>query len=162
MLSTLVKAAQMVVAACCLAFVVLLFFQPDDPAEVQAGPAQAFPEEAEAAIDACVEARTQGNSAANCPEPAAADEGAPTTTAPAEQQAEEPAGVAGADVFAGTCATCHGGDGGGGIGPNLQEVDSIDLVIATVSNGRGSMPSFDDRLDEAEIEAVADYVVNEL
>jgi cytochrome c551 len=160
MLNTLVKIAQAVVAASCLAFVVLLFFQPDDPAEVQAGPAAAFPDEAAAAIDACEKARTQGNAAARCPDqPAGGEAEAPTTTAPPAE--EEPA-VAGADVFADNCASCHGGDGGGGIGPNLQGVDSVDLVITTATNGRGGMPSFEGRLDEQEIEAVADYVVNEL
>jgi cytochrome c551 len=166
MLTTLVKIAQAVVAASCLAFVVLLFFQPDDPAEVQAGPAAAFPEEAAEAIDACEKARTQGNSTARCPDqPAGGEAGAPPTTAPptTAPPVEDGGGdVAGADVFAGTCASCHGRDGGGGIGPNLQEVDSVDLVITTVTNGRGGMPSFEGRLDQQEIEAVADYVANEL
>jgi mono/diheme cytochrome c family protein len=163
MLNTLVKVAQAVVAASCLAFVVLLFFQPDDPAEVQAGPAAAFPDEAAEAIDACEKARTQGNSAASCPEPAAGGEAAPPdATTTTEAGGGEQAAVAGAEVFAANCASCHGRDGGGGIGPNLQDVDDTALVVTTVSNGRGSMPSFGSRLDEAEIEAVADYVANDL
>ena len=158
MLKTLVKIAEPVTAAACLAFVVLLFFQPDDPTEVQAAPAQAFPEEAAAAIDACQKARTEGQNA-NCPQQAGGEPGVTTTTAPAD---EGGGGVAGADVFADNCSSCHGQDGGGGIGPSLQDVDDVDLVISTVTNGRGSMPSFEGRLDEQEIEAVADYVTTEL
>jgi cytochrome c551 len=160
MLQTLVKIAQPVTAAACLAFVVLLFFQKDDPTEVQSGPAAAFPDEAASAIDACEKVRTAGNSAAQCPA------GATPTTAPAgeaeEQTTTTEAGIDGAAVFADNCATCHGDDGGGGIGPNLQGVGNRDFVVTMVTNGGGGMPSFEGQLDDDEIEAVADYVTNEL
>jgi cytochrome c551 len=165
-MKTLVKVAEAVTAAACLAFVVLLFFQADDPTEVQAGPAAAFPDEAAAAIDACQKARTEGNPAARCPEPAgqAGGEGGATTTAPEGQTTTTEAQneADGQAIFAASCATCHGGDGGGGIGPNIQDVSNREAVITQVTNGGGGMPSFEGRLSSAEIEAVADYVVNEL
>ncbi|MGH9244452.1 MAG: c-type cytochrome [Acidimicrobiales bacterium] len=161
MLKTPVMIAEVVTAAACLAFAVLLFFNPDDPREVQAGPAAAFPEEAAAAVDACEKAR--GNNCAG----GGGGEAATTTTAPgggeetATTEAENE-GQAGDVVYADSCASCHGREGGGGIGPSLEDVDDVELVITTVTDGRGGMPSFEGRLQEAEIEAVAEYVVNDL
>ena len=34
----------------------------------------------------------------------------------------------------------------------------IELVVDRVTNGKGAMPSFKDRLDEAQINAIAEYV----
>ncbi len=72
--------------------------------------------------------------------------------------------VDGATVFARSCAGCHGSDGGGGVGVQLSEgrvvehypdiADQIDVI----TGGRGGMPAFGQRLSEAEIQAVADYV----
>jgi len=60
------------------------------------------------------------------------------------------------------CASCHvlaDADASGTIGPNLdQSKPSVELAIERVTNGRGQMPSFRDRLDEAQIRAVAEYV----
>ena len=61
------------------------------------------------------------------------------------------------------CAGCHGADGGGNNGPPLNNglvvanfPDPADQV-AVVTNGRGPMPSFGDRLSPEEIEAVVEY-----
>ncbi len=72
-------------------------------------------------------------------------------------------GVDGAALFGQRCAGCHGGDGSGGIGPRLAAgrvvanyPDPQDQ-IAVVTNGRGGMPAFAERLSPEEIAAVVDY-----
>jgi mono/diheme cytochrome c family protein len=69
----------------------------------------------------------------------------------------------GKEIFAAAgCGSCHVlADAGssGTIGPNLdQSQPSVELAIDRVTNGSGAMPSFRDRLDEAQIRAVAEYV----
>jgi mono/diheme cytochrome c family protein len=60
------------------------------------------------------------------------------------------------------CGSCHVlADAGtsGTIGPNLdQSQPAVELAIDRVTNGSGQMPSFRDRLSEAQIRAVAEYV----
>lgn len=69
----------------------------------------------------------------------------------------------GAQVFANRCASCHGSDAGGGLGPQLNggravaRFPDITDQIAVITNGRGGMPGFGDRLSAEEIEAVAEY-----
>jgi mono/diheme cytochrome c family protein len=69
----------------------------------------------------------------------------------------------GAQVYAASCATCHGADGGGGTGPQLADgaaakrFPDIDDQIAFVSDGSGSMPSFAGRLSTAELRQVVEY-----
>ena len=72
------------------------------------------------------------------------------------------AGIDGAALFGQRCASCHGGDGSGGIGPRLaggraiaQFPDPQDQ-IAVVTNGRGGMPGFAGRLTDEEIAAIVD------
>ncbi len=72
-------------------------------------------------------------------------------------------GVDGAALFGQRCAGCHGGDGSGGIGPRLAAgrvvanyPDPQDQ-IAVVTNGRGGMPAFAERLSPEEIAAVVAY-----
>src|SRR5205807_815370 len=79
--------------------------------------------------------------------------GGATTTAPA---------IDGAAVFATNCATCHGADARGRVGPNLVGIAKVIkdervqiLVVAQGSGGR--MPAFGGRLSAAEIKAVVDY-----
>ncbi|WP_079478186.1 c-type cytochrome [Halobacillus salinus] len=46
-------------------------------------------------------------------------------------------------VFQNNCASCHGGDLGGGVGPSLQEVGSkysADEIVDIIKNGKGQMP----------------------
>jgi mono/diheme cytochrome c family protein len=69
----------------------------------------------------------------------------------------------GAKIFADNCAGCHGSEGEGGVGPNLQDSERAgnkDEVVKQVTEGGGGMPGFGDKLSSAEIQAVADYVVN--
>jgi mono/diheme cytochrome c family protein len=83
-------------------------------------------------------------------------------TAPAAA-AEAAGGVDGATVFGDNCATCHGGDGSGGIGPRLAGGRVVTVYpdpadqVAVVTNGRAGMPAFGRRLTEEEIAAVVEY-----
>jgi cbb3-type cytochrome c oxidase subunit III len=68
----------------------------------------------------------------------------------------------GKSIFTSNCASCHTlSDAGtsGNVGPNLDSSKpSRERVIDRVTNGQGQMPPFKDSLDEAQIQAVADYV----
>ena len=72
-------------------------------------------------------------------------------------------GGPGAGVYSANCARCHGSDGGGGIGPQLsdgqvvEEFPDIAGEVEVVTDGRGSMPAFGDRLSPAEIDDVVEY-----
>ncbi len=70
----------------------------------------------------------------------------------------------GADIYAGTCAMCHGEDGTGieGMSPNIRHFD-ITLVSNVLTHGKkgiiGTMPKFD-RLNDKQKEAVGAYIAN--
>jgi outer membrane protein assembly factor BamB len=72
------------------------------------------------------------------------------------------AAASGEQVFTSNCGSCHtlGAAGtSGGIGPNLDDLKpDAATVEAKVRSGGGGMPSFDGRLSDAEITAVAKYV----
>lgn len=75
--------------------------------------------------------------------------------------------VPGAAVYRANCASCHAPDGGGGRGPRIGDgvaADKYDVteMTAIVTDGRGSMPSFDGRLSETEIDDVVGYVRDHL
>jgi mono/diheme cytochrome c family protein len=85
------------------------------------------------------------------------------TNDPEQPPAPAAGGVDGAAVFGDNCAMCHGGDGSGGIGPRLAGgrvvtvyPDPADQIVV-VTNGRGDMPAFGDKLTADEIAAVVDY-----
>jgi cbb3-type cytochrome c oxidase subunit III len=60
------------------------------------------------------------------------------------------------------CASCHtlaDARSTGTVGPNLDQVKpSKARAVNRVTNGRGAMPSFSDRLSKQQIQAVAQYV----
>jgi mono/diheme cytochrome c family protein len=95
-----------------------------------------------------------------------ATEGATTEAATTEETETEGGEDAdGAAVFASAgCGACHTfgpANSSGSVGPNLDDTDlSKDEIAQQVRNGGGGMPAFGDRLSDAEIEAVADYVEN--
>lgn len=69
----------------------------------------------------------------------------------------------GAEVYASECAGCHGADLSGGVGPALGPGSSVagfttDQIRSTILAGPGVMPSFGDRLQPAEVEAVVAFV----
>nr|YP_010951444.1 Cytochrome c6 [Laurencia catarinensis]WMP12383.1 Cytochrome c6 [Laurencia catarinensis] len=76
---------------------------------------------------------------------------------------------AGEKVFTSNCASCHIG-GNNVIVPDKtlkigdlekNSKDSVDAIITQVTNGNGNMPAFGDKLDENEIQSVANYVLNQ-
>jgi cytochrome c551 len=87
-----------------------------------------------------------------------------TTVIEPEDGEDDAAGEAdGEAVFAQTCATCHGADGTGGTGPDLTAMDlDEDRVAEQVRNGGGAMPAYGGQLSDEEIDAVADYVADDL
>ena len=72
-------------------------------------------------------------------------------------------GAAGEQVFAeagcGSCHTLQAAGASGTVGPSLDETQlGQDEIAQVVTNGRGGMPAFGDRLIEEEIDAVAAFV----
>ncbi len=71
---------------------------------------------------------------------------------------------AGRAIFTGEagCSGCHTlaeADASGTVGPNLDETQpSFDVAVTTITNGRGAMPAFEDRLTEERIGDVAAFV----
>ena len=83
-------------------------------------------------------------------------------TLPKEEKVEGDAD-AGKAVFASAgCGSCHTlADAGstGTIGPNFDELKpDHELVVTTVTNGKGAMPPFKGQLDEQQLQDVAAYV----
>jgi mono/diheme cytochrome c family protein len=72
------------------------------------------------------------------------------------------AAATGAQLFAANCATCHGADGQGAVGPQLagrvtQRFPNIADQIALVTDGSGGMPSFSGKLSPQQIQKVVEY-----
>jgi len=69
----------------------------------------------------------------------------------------------GVAIFTANCASCHtlaAAGSTGTIGPNLDEsMPSLELAIDRITNGQGAMPAFGGQLSEEQIQAVAEYVV---
>ena len=67
------------------------------------------------------------------------------------------------EAFVQNCGTCHTlADAGttGTIGPNLDQLKPpLDRAIDQITHGGGGMPAFGDQLSEAQIRALAEYVV---
>jgi mono/diheme cytochrome c family protein len=92
-------------------------------------------------------------------------EPATTEAATTEATQTESEQADGAAVFAeagcGGCHTFGPANSNGTVGPRLDGIDlSKDEIAQQVRNGGGGMPPFGDRLSDAQIEAVADYVEN--
>ena len=75
----------------------------------------------------------------------------------------------GEQVFIGNCAACHRG-GENSIMPNktlkknvLEEnsMYNISAITNQVKNGKNAMPAFGDRLEDEDIEDVANYVLSQ-
>jgi cytochrome c551 len=88
----------------------------------------------------------------------------PAATSPAASPASTPTQDAGdpAAQFVALCAGCHKADGSGGFGPDLRGEDNVGRVAEQIATGGGGMPSFSGDLTDAQIQALADYVVSEL
>lgn len=85
-------------------------------------------------------------------------------TKPAGEEGGATASVDGAEVFKANCASCHtlaAADASGSFGTNLDELKpDAATVSAQVKAGGGGMPAFEGQLDDAEIQAVSDYVAD--
>lgn len=78
-------------------------------------------------------------------------------------------GQSGASLFKSHCAACHGADGKGdtAIGksmhmlalgsPDVQKMSDKELT-ATISDGKGAMPSYKDKLSGAQIKDLVGYI----
>jgi len=69
----------------------------------------------------------------------------------------------GKQTFESTCSTCHGLDGGGAMGPNIQGIPfrlGVDAVTNVIKNGMpGAMPAFSSQLDAEQIQQVVGYLL---
>ena len=114
-----------------------------------AAPATASPGTSPPGTDAGTTAATNGGGTATT----AAATTAPATTAKANN-------VDGKKVYADQCAVCHGGDGGGGVGPSLkgeQNKRSEAEETKIVTDGQNLMPGFKGQLSADQIAAVVAY-----
>ncbi len=84
---------------------------------------------------------------------------APTTAAPTTETTGGGSAIDAAALFSSSCASCHGADGSGNIGPDLRGAADTATVAQQITQGGGSMPAFSDKLSTDEIDALADYVV---
>ena len=89
--------------------------------------------------------------------PAAAAQDVPTAN-------PTPADVdAGKQTFEQRCSVCHGLDGGGAMGPNIQGIPmriGAPVVANTIKNGvSGAMPAFAGQLTDAQIQQVISYLL---
>jgi mono/diheme cytochrome c family protein len=111
---------------------------------------------------AAAQTETQGETTESEP---ATTEAATTEAATTEATTTEGEDADGAAIFAEAgCGGCHvfsPANSSGTVGPSLDDIDlSKDEIAQQVRNGGGGMPAFGDRLSDAEIEAVADFVEN--
>lgn len=74
-----------------------------------------------------------------------------------EQEFDDPIEL-GESVYEGQCASCHGGDLGGGAGPALDGGDyAHEDILAAIEEGPGSMP--ENLVEGEEAEAVAEFIL---
>lgn len=77
------------------------------------------------------------------------------------------ADATGEEVYLAVCARCHNENLSGGLGPALAGPDSPTLdrpktfIVQAVEQGIGRMPSFGGALTDAQIDRVADYVLEQ-
>ncbi len=69
----------------------------------------------------------------------------------------------GKQIFEQRCSVCHGLDGGGAMGPNIQGIPmriGAPVVASTIKNGiTGAMPAFGGQLSDAQIQQVIAYLL---
>ena len=87
-----------------------------------------------------------------------------TTTAGATTTVGAATTLAGPEIFASACASCHGADGTGNTGPDLTVLSTLtkDRIVDQVTNGGSSMPALGGQLSAEEIDVVADYVLSDI
>ncbi len=93
------------------------------------------------------------------------DEDGSTPAKPPQQVVDAGNPAAGRQVYADSCAACHGADGGGGTGPKLEGEEAYaapGVVVDQIREGGGGMPAFGDQLSEQELADVSAFVVEDL
>ena len=86
--------------------------------------------------------------------------------APQDSPAANPAAadLQGKQDFEARCSTCHGLDGGGAMGPNIQGIPfrlGADVVANIIKNGlSGGMPAFSGQMSDAQIQQVVAYLLS--
>ncbi len=61
-------------------------------------------------------------------------------------------------LYAGSCASCHGASGAGGIGPSLRDSTLSRAALRSITvNGKGAMPAYP-RLTDAELKLLLDLM----
>jgi mono/diheme cytochrome c family protein len=74
----------------------------------------------------------------------------------------------GAQLYKSNCAGCHGGNGDGGVGPQLSDgrvtsaFGDAASEIPFVRRGASGMPAFDGQMSDAELQAVVDFTRTDL
>jgi len=69
-----------------------------------------------------------------------------------------------ADYYQANCATCHGVEREGDVGPPLlpdQLTESDDFYFDVIQNGEGGMPAWGDRLSDEDINTLIDFLRTE-
>lgn len=74
--------------------------------------------------------------------------------------------VFGADLFASSCAHCHGGNLGGGVGPALGPGSNAasltdQQIVDVIRIGPGAMASFGDRFTEEQLDSLVVFLRSE-
>jgi mono/diheme cytochrome c family protein len=87
-----------------------------------------------------------------------------TTPEQTTTQAETAPSGTGQQIYENQCASCHGDNGGGGIGPSLQNnprLEDAAWTIRRIAIGGLGMPAYANRLSRAEIADVTSYIRTE-
>ncbi len=64
------------------------------------------------------------------------------------------------DFLQWNCYSCHGMNGAGGMGPNIQHAESGDLSEAVMSGEEGGMPSFRKIVTSADVKNLQAYLAS--
>ena len=72
-------------------------------------------------------------------------------------------------IFTANCAACHAGGQNSVVANKTLQIealeqyskDTVTAIVTQVTNGNGAMPAFGGRLEDNEIESVANYVLNQ-
>jgi len=69
----------------------------------------------------------------------------------------------GSEIYEARCATCHGLDLEGGIGPALGEGSDlaerpVEYIVNPIKNGRGRMPAFRSSLSDSQVDRLVEFL----
>lgn len=81
-----------------------------------------------------------------------------------EEQEPAVAEIDAAALYEANCARCHGADRSGGTRPALLPSslsEDASYYVSVITDGRGGMPTFGNRLSEEEINALVEFILTE-